>query len=146
MRQVYVMPLLERLTRKIETPRDADGCWEWRGYKDKPGYGTFNVGGYMRKAHRVSYETFVGAIPAGLHLDHLCRNHGCVRPDHLEPVTSRENTLRGETLAATQVVRTHCPAGHEYSGLNLYLSNEGRKRRCRACDRVAASVRRKRNP
>lgn len=68
-------------------------CWEWTGQKDS-GYGRYSG----RPAHRVTYEVLVGPIPDGLTLDHLCRNKGCVNPDHLEPVTSSENTRRAQRL------------------------------------------------
>lgn len=68
------------------------GCWLWAGADNGGGYGKFR-GKY---AHRVSYEMRNGAIPEGLHLDHLCRVPCCVNPDHLEPVTNQENARRGE--------------------------------------------------
>ena len=64
-------------------------CWEWQGPRDTSGYGRH---GHFR-AHRVAYQLMVEPIPVGLVLDHLCRNPGCVNPDHLEPVTTRENTV-----------------------------------------------------
>jgi hypothetical protein len=84
----------ERLLSKVEV---ADsGCWEWTAAKDPTGYGRFSVARSMDYAHRAAYKLLVGPIPAGLDLDHLCRNRGCVNPDHLEPVTRRENLLRSE--------------------------------------------------
>ena len=67
---------------------DASGvCWQWTGARDPNGYGLFrgNVR-ITRRAHRFGYELLVGPIPDGLTLDHLCRNRGCVDPDHLEVV------------------------------------------------------------
>lgn len=69
------------------------GCWNWTGALTK-GYGRIKVGGRTRIAHRVVYERLVGPIPEGLHLDHLCVNPRCIRPEHLEPVTTRENNRR----------------------------------------------------
>lgn len=63
-------------------------------------------------AHRLAYEILVGPVPAGLTLDHLCRNRACMNPAHLEPVTMRANVLRGEAPAARQARRTHCRHGH----------------------------------
>lgn len=121
-------PELVRFLTKVSL---SDGCWEWRGHRGRGGYG------YMRRsatgrpghAHRAAYELFVGPIPTGLHLDHLCRNPGCVNPAHLEPVTPHENALRGE-----RATRTHCEAGHEYTPDNLFRGPYG-DRRCRACKR-----------
>ena len=45
--------------------------------------------------HRLAYETLVGPIPEGLESDHLCRNHPCIRPRHIEPVTHAVNGQRG---------------------------------------------------
>lgn len=94
-------PLSERVERMVDR---TDGCWIWTGHVGKRGYGT--VMGERRKpllAHRVMYEKYVGPIPDGLQLDHLCRNRKCVNPKHLEPVTTQENTRRG-WVARRQVV------------------------------------------
>lgn len=80
----------------------TDSCWLWTGSKTRVGYGQMRVGGAgSRKTgvHRVAYELLVGRIPKGLDLDHLCRNTLCVNPDHLEPVTRKENLARGIHVA-----------------------------------------------
>lgn len=82
------------------------------------------------------YEQVRGPIPAGLHLDHLCRNTMCVNPDHLEPVTQRVNTLRGIGVAAVHAKKTHCINGHPFSGDNLVYRSNGRWRDCRECRRA----------
>ena len=110
--------LLERFNRKIETPRDQGGCWEWTGAKGRCGYGHMNINGVTRVAHRIGYELLVGQIPGGMTLDHLCRNRACVRPDHLSPATHRDNTLRGDGPTAQNSRKTHCPRGHEYTSEN----------------------------
>lgn len=113
-----------------------NGCWEWVGAHKQAGYGQW---GRTDCAHRVMYEKVRGPIPKWLHLDHLCRNKGCVNPDHLEAVTQRENTLRGESPAAQRARATHCKNGHPYDGTNTYNRPDrpiGRGRYCRACRRV----------
>lgn len=71
------------------------GCWIWTGSVEGKGYGHPTIAGKKHPAHRLAYELLVGPVPEGLHLDHLCRVRRCVNPEHLEPVTSRENSLRG---------------------------------------------------
>ncbi len=85
--------------------------------------------------HKVAYELVCGDVPAGLELDHLCRNRLCCNPAHLEPVTSAENKRRGDGLrnaAKNKKAKTHCSHGHPFSGANLRLIPQGR--RCRACE------------
>lgn len=106
-----------------------DGCWIWIGSTCPKDYGTFRGPDGIVKAHRFAYEALVGPIAAGLHLDHLCRVHCCVNPDHLEPVTPQENQRRG----LNGVLTTHCPQGHPYSGWNLMFNRGGKGRLCRAC-------------
>jgi hypothetical protein len=73
----------------------VDECWEWQGRRNPSGYGEAGRYGKVWLAHRAVYEELVGPIPEGMTLDHLCANRGCVNPNHLEPVASYENTLRG---------------------------------------------------
>ena len=115
---------------------DLGPCWIWTGKKDKKGYGWIRIGGAgtpKAPAHRVTYELTAGEIPSGLELDHLCRVHDCVNPTHLEPVTHQENMLRGETFAAANAQKTHCPKGHPYDEQNTRVRSNG-KRSCRTCD------------
>ena len=114
------------------TPEPNTGCWLWTASDNGRGYGTFRVGEKMVRAHRYAYERWVGPIPKGLQLDHLCRVRCCVNPDHLEAVTCQENLLRGETVPAANAAKTHCPQGHEYNEENTYVYLNGR-RHCRTC-------------
>ena len=69
-------------------------CLLWTGSTNHKGYGLFRIGGKMVSTHRWAYEHYIGPIPSGLQLDHLCMVRNCVNPDHLEPVTARENIHR----------------------------------------------------
>ena len=110
-------------------------CWVWTGSKNADGYASFGCFGIPGlKGHVIMYRIFKGDFPGGLELDHLCRNRTCVNPDHLEPVTTRENILKGNGFGAINARKTHCPKGHPYAGDNLYLTKIGR-RRCRTCMR-----------
>ena len=128
----------ERLPFFFARIRQADnGCIEWTGWTNGDGYGQMYEEGHhgrITRIHRWSYEQFVGPIPDGMQIDHLCRNRPCVRPSHLEPVTSRENTLRGEGIAARRAAQTHCKRGHEFTPENTRV--DGTSRVCRACARL----------
>lgn len=116
-------------------------CWLWTGALVK-GYGRTAWQGEQRPAHRLAYELAIGPIPDGLVVDHLCRVPACVNPSHLEPVTQRENTLRGETIPARNAAKTHCRWGHPLSGENLKMK-AGKWRQCRECHRLEARKARK---
>lgn len=128
-------------------PEPNTGCWLWGGPLDEKGYGRVAwklmnpVRGKATRVHRFMYESVCGKIPADLQIDHLCRTPACVNPDHLEAVTSRENTLRGNTVPARNLRKTHCAHGHPYTPENTMFTKKG-DRDCRACDILRA---RKRN-
>lgn len=129
-------PEQERFLTHV-SPEPNTGCWLWTAAVDRGGYGLFKATPKMVRAPKYSYEMHVGSVPEGLQIDHLCRARSCVNPDHLEPVTPKENTRRSPIHCGS---RTHCPQGHPLSGDNLYKDPSG-KRRCRKC-RSAESKRR----
>lgn len=121
-------------------------CWIWTGNRNSSGYGRIKKQGKMRLVHRLAYELFVGAVPDGMVLDHLCRQRGCCNPAHLRPVTNRENLLApgSRALTAKLAAKTHCPLGHEYTSENTALQRyrSGRTtRRCRRCCRERQAIR-----
>ncbi len=115
---------------------EGTSCWLWTAYIRPDGYGQFSVNGRHVKAHRFAYETYVGPIPEGLEIDHLCRNRACQNWAHMEPVTCQVNLLRGIGPSAVNAAKTHCPQGHEYSPANTRVYRN--MRTCRTCDRDRA--------
>lgn len=133
-----------------------NGCWTVAS-KSTSRYTAIRYNGLKISTHRLSYELYKGKIPDNYHIDHLCRNTYCCNPDHLEAVTPKENTLRGNApqrakerydevlrpyhekaiLKAAQIrlARTHCKRGHIYDEENTrVLVNNGKKRRqCIKC-------------
>jgi len=118
---------------RVIHPEPMSGCWLFAN-SGVAGYGCVEFQGRRTQAHRFVYERLVGPIPEGLQLDHLCRVRCCVNPDHLEPVTNRENARRGNAGLHLRK-RTHCPRGHPYDEANtIHLKNADRiARHCRAC-------------
>lgn len=130
----YKLKVLLRFFSKVRI--EANGCWIWTAGYSGWGYGRFSLRGVRIAAHRFVYEEFVGPIPEGKQLDHLCRNHACVNFAHLEPVTVRENVLRGIGLTAVLAKKTHCKNGHLFNSFNTVIEPmKGRlpRRVCRTC-------------
>lgn len=71
----------------VGTPR---GCWEWTGKTKRNGYPAAKRGFDL---HRQVYELYVGPIPEGLVIDHLCRNRLCLNANHLKPVAKAQNEV-----------------------------------------------------
>lgn len=134
--------MARKYSKRCKTPMESfhakhfvdqgSGCWLWTGATTEAGYGVFWARP-LRYAHVFAYEMFIGPIPEGLELDHKCRVRNCCNPRHLEPVTHAENTRRG-IAGVLYEHPTHCPKGHPYSGENLSLRFDGR-RRCKECKR-----------
>lgn len=85
-------------------------CWTWLGALKFDGYGRVRSTGRgpMRLSHRMAYAISHGAIPDGMHLDHICRNRACCNPTHLEPATASENIHRGSHTGIAREVDPRC--------------------------------------
>ena len=125
------VPALKRFEHSYIPVTEA-GCWLWIGSCDSGGYGQLSVNGAQVMAHRFAYEQFIGPIPQGLTLDHLCKVVCCVNPHHSEPVTLKENILRGDGPCAKYARATHCKNGHP---LTLGYG----QRMCRVCHGICTS-------
>ena len=136
--------MLARVEDKF-IPEPNSGCWLWHAGHTPAGYGTVRIKGVRKYAHRVVYEELVGDIPAGLDLDHLCRVTACVNPEHLEPVTRKENCRRG-LVGQYNARKRQCRSGHPFDMENtgFYKSRKRRGfggRYCKIC-RAALDARR----
>lgn len=126
--------LQERFWKKV-VKGGPDDCWLWTAAKTSNGYGLFtNADSRLVVAHRWLYEQLYGPLPPLSVVHHRCHNRACVNPAHLETLTNRANVLEGSGPSAANVLKTHCPQGHPYSGDNLYVSPRG-QRICRQCRR-----------
>ena len=137
-------PLWQRFEEKY-IPEPMSGCWLWTAATTVAGYGQLGRAGGRGQtawmAHRLSWELHRGPIPAGMHIDHLCRNPACVNPDHLEPVTQRENLLRGVGVSAVNAAKTHCANGHAFTPQNTYVFPRNGSRQCMMCRRAVDAKR-----
>lgn len=135
----------KRRTFYVDEPRQvplfalaAGGCWIWTG-QTMYGYGYWGAEPFKNsRAHRVMYQEFNGPIPAGYHIDHLCKVKACVNPAHLEAVTPAENNRRSLSPSALNMFKTHCPRGHALSAPIHYPS--GTRRDCRECNNARRRV------
>ena len=119
---------IQRFMAKVEL--SPSGCWEWIATRTRDGYGRFYFEGMMWRAHRWAWTQENGPVPDGLELDHfVCDNRACVKPDHMRPVTHRENTLRGDTVPAIHLAKRHCPK------CDARYDSQDSGRRCTHCRR-----------
>lgn len=122
----------------------TENCWFWIGSCNSDGYGSIKVNKVTAKAHVLSYELHFGKQEEGVHILHTCDIPQCVRPDHLY-TGSHLNNMRDRAARGTmgqQVLRTHCPKGHEYNPENTYIGQKTGYRYCKTCRRLVIENRR----
>ncbi len=139
----------ERVLSYIED--NAEGCRPWTGYIAPNGYGMIAIGGKSHTAHRVVYQMFVGEIPEGMQIHHLCHwedqscdkkgdcpHRACCNIEHLRAVSPLENLMEGHTIVQFNATKTHCIRGHELTPDNVRLSPSHGWRYCKICDKIRA--------
>lgn len=120
---------------------DASGCWLYRGFVHKNGYGDMCYRGKNMRVHRLSYRLHKGEIPPGMDVCHTCDVRNCVNPDHLWVGTRKEN-VDDMTVKARHwsKVKTHCKHGHEFTPENTEIRQSrgkpGQGRACKTCNRI----------
>lgn len=134
--------IYQRIAERITI--DENGCWIWNGAKIPAGYGHIRIKGRDKYTHIVMFELTKGDIPAGLELDHLCRNRACCNPEHLEAVTHKVNINRGsrnhgkrfrKIILVNGIPVPICKNGHLLTPDNVISENRGTKTRCLICRR-----------
>lgn len=125
-RGASVLDRIERYT----FPEPNSGCHIWAGPTNLV-YGVMNISKKNRYVHRIAYELCKGPIPAGLVIDHICKNTLCVNPQHLEAVTQYENVMRSSSPSSISAHRSCCANGHDYTEESTYIYRGVRM--CRIC-------------
>lgn len=115
----------------------SKGCWFWDGPVNRNGYSRTTIDGRTIVLHRLIYQIMKGPLTKKKVLDHLCRERRCCNPDHLQPVTVKENTRRGESGPGRNARKATCKRGHKLSGANVRIRKRagGTERVCKACKR-----------
>ncbi|HXU02716.1 MAG TPA: HNH endonuclease signature motif containing protein [Polyangia bacterium] len=112
-------------------------CWLWTGHVGSDGYGAVRVNGRLFRAHRLAYTVFVGPIPDGCVLHHLCDEKTCINPEHLAPMPLADHMRHHNPLRET------CARGHSMTNAMTNPSRRGRA--CRVCFNAARRARQEKN-
>lgn len=135
--EAYISTAKQRILDRVQVvdAGHSSDCWISGRAENGKGYTKTAYMGRIWYTHRLAYHLFVGSIPSGLTIDHLCRNRACCNPAHLEAVSMRINTLRGTAPAAVHAAKTHCDRGHQFTPENTYLrrGRHGIQRSCKTC-------------
>jgi hypothetical protein len=83
------------MSQKFLSLIDAEGglasCWPFLGSRMGAGYGQMPLNPVTRLAHRWVYTFFIGFIPKGKVVMHLCDVRSCCNPLHLKIGTQQDN-------------------------------------------------------
>ena len=122
-------------------------CCEWKGRKNKKGYGVVLIGGKQFFVHRLAVALSGRNIPKGKVCDHICRNHACYNPKHIELITIAENVMRGVGVAPTRKLSKTCENGHPWNKENTWIRKhpKGIWRQCRKCNSIRMFNKRNKN-
>jgi hypothetical protein len=132
--EVYNERTVARITARVVV--HSTGCWLWKGFVHKTGYGMTSYRGQNSRVHRVMWLAAKGPIPPKMDVCHRCDVRHCCNPDHLWLGTRSQNLQdmvdKGRGPCGAKAARTHCHRGHPLSGDNIYTYDN--HRRCKACD------------
>lgn len=125
---------------------NENGCWLFQGAKTSFGHGQLYFDGKLWLVHRLIIRlTKPEEFKENLQTNHHCDTPACFNPEHLYQGTQFMNNLdcieRGRRKSQNST-KTHCPAGHEYSIENTYITPRTKQRQCRICKNANMIIRR----
>ncbi len=135
-KRLYKVNPIERFNQKYIID-ETTGCWNWVAGLNNLGYGNFRVGDKVLKAHRFSYEYFVGPLDESLEICHKCNNSKCVNPEHLRQDTRSSNmidraidgTQSFQKLSVEQVIEIKKSLLNPYYGIQRDLAKKYKVRK-----------------
>ena len=134
--------IYDRMEGKI-VPEPNSGCHIWMGKVTQSGYGAVRTGvkDNYYIVHRALYEKYVGEIPDGFQIHHMCHERLCVNPNHLMVLSAADHTrLHGNFRHLA--LKTHCKRGHLYDEENTHMYRGHRI--CKECNKLTSRKRNKR--
>lgn len=119
---------MRRFWEKVD--RSTGECWRWTAAMNDRGYAQLWIDGKVEYAHRFAFECFIGDIPAGLYVDHLCHTPNCVNPDHLRLATNKQNQEHRQGAQANSSSGIRGVSRNKLTGKwEAYVNHHGKRRR-----------------